>query len=96
MHHSQEVVRSWAAREEWLPLPDFSNQLHSPPYAALLNCDSWQVRCERRAVDLAASAVYACVAGWAAARLRSFLPSALRALTPTSPLPCPFSPAAGV
>ena len=36
-------VRSWAAREEWLPLPDFSNQLHSPPFAALLNCDSWRV-----------------------------------------------------
>ncbi|PSC73270.1 hypothetical protein C2E20_3539 [Micractinium conductrix] len=35
-------VRSWAAREEWLPLPDFSNQLHSPPFAALLNCDSWR------------------------------------------------------
>ncbi|KAL4440192.1 hypothetical protein ABPG75_003193 [Micractinium tetrahymenae] len=35
-------VRSWAAREEWLALPDFSNQLHSPPYSALLNCHSWQ------------------------------------------------------
>jgi hypothetical protein len=36
-------VRSWAAQEEWLPWADFSNQLHSPPYAPLLNCDSWQV-----------------------------------------------------
>lgn len=35
-------VRSWGGREEWLPLPDFSNQLHSPPYSLLLNCDSWQ------------------------------------------------------
>lgn len=37
-------VRSWAAREEWLALPDFSNCLHTPPYSALLNCDSWQAR----------------------------------------------------
>jgi hypothetical protein len=36
-------ARSWAAREEWLAVADFSNQLHSPPYAAMLNCDSWQV-----------------------------------------------------
>lgn len=35
-------VRSWAAREEWLALPDFSNHLHTPPYSVLLNCDSWQ------------------------------------------------------
>lgn len=37
-------MRSWAAREEWLALPDFSNHLHTPPYSVLLNCDSWQVR----------------------------------------------------
>ncbi len=37
-------MRSWAAHEEWLALPDFSNHLHAPPYSVLLNCDSWQVR----------------------------------------------------
>lgn len=37
-------VRAWGAREEWLSFGDFSNALHSPPYAALLNCDSWRVR----------------------------------------------------
>lgn len=35
-------VRSWAAREEWLGLADFSNMLHSPPYSSMLNCDSWR------------------------------------------------------
>ncbi|KAI3431586.1 hypothetical protein D9Q98_004636 [Chlorella vulgaris] len=35
-------VRSWAAHEEWLAFADFSNQLRSPPFLPLLNCDSWQ------------------------------------------------------
>ncbi|PRW39229.1 solute carrier family 40 member chloroplastic [Chlorella sorokiniana] len=35
-------VRSWGAREEWLSMSDFSNALHSSPYALLLNCDSWR------------------------------------------------------
>ena len=43
-------ARSWAAREEWLAVADFSNQLHSPPYAAMLNCDSWQVGAGRAVV----------------------------------------------
>lgn len=36
-------ARSWGAHEEWLALHDFSVQLHSPPFAALLNCDAWKV-----------------------------------------------------
>lgn len=36
-------VRSWGAHEEWLKLGDFSNQLHSLPFSALLGCDSWRV-----------------------------------------------------
>lgn len=35
---------AWAGAERWLPFEDFSNQLHSPPFSVLLDCDSWQVQ----------------------------------------------------
>lgn len=39
---SNGAAAAWGGAERWLRLPDFSNQLHSPPYAVLLDCDSWQ------------------------------------------------------
>jgi hypothetical protein len=51
-------VRSWAAHEEWLAFADFSNQLRSPPFLPLLNCDSWQVSAlVRRACHLVVAAI---------------------------------------
>ncbi|KAK9836495.1 hypothetical protein WJX74_001690 [Apatococcus lobatus] len=35
-------ARSWHGHEDWLPFPEFSNMLHSPPLHCLLNCDQWQ------------------------------------------------------
>jgi hypothetical protein len=37
-------ARSWGGKEEWLDEAAFSAQLHEPPYAPLLECDSWSSR----------------------------------------------------
>ncbi|KAK9867890.1 hypothetical protein WJX84_003342 [Apatococcus fuscideae] len=39
---SRRAARSWHGQEDWLPFPEFSNMLHSPPLHSLLNCDQWQ------------------------------------------------------
>ena len=35
--------RTWFAEERWITLEEFSEMLHRHPYAALIDCDAWQV-----------------------------------------------------
>lgn len=39
---SNGAAAAWGGADPWLRFPEFSNQLHSPPFAVLLGFDSWQ------------------------------------------------------